>query len=232
MPALPFPNLGVSVSLPIKWGKLTQTWASKYLAASSASGALLRWSPFLPHAPQPNIITPVCGLLLHHLGSSRPILSCWDTSLCMELFLVQANSSPLLIGSYEDVPWSVLVHLAAVRWPSFPLNSVLHCRSWCGPPRRGNQDSTLATVHEGRTTATCSLPGTALIPPTAQFLPRASSSEENIGRKRPSARTLARLLRLQIFLDFRYAISVSVVFTYHLFCDLLYFVFFSQKRLP
>jgi len=150
----------------------------------------------------------------------------------MELFLVQGNSSPLLIGSYEDVPWSALVHLAAVRWPSFPLNSVLHRRSWCDPPRRGNQDSTLATVHEGRTTATCSLPGTALIPPTAQFLPRASSSEENIGRERPSARILARLLRLQIFLDFRYAVSVSVVFTYHLFCDLLYFVFLVKKGFP
>ena len=124
MPALPFPSLGVSVSLPIKWGKLMQTRASKDLAVSLASGALLRWSPFLLHAPQPNIITLVCGLPFHHLGSSRPILSCWDTSLCMELFLVQANSSPLLIGSYEDVPWSALVHLATVRWPSFLLNSV------------------------------------------------------------------------------------------------------------
>ena len=203
-----------------------QTRASKDLAVSLASGALLRWSPFLLHAPQPNIITLVCGLPFHHLGSSRPILSCWDTSLCMELFLVQANSSPLLIGSYEDVPWSALVHLATVRWPSFLLNSVLHRRSWCGSHRRGNQDGTLATVHEGRTTATCSLPGTALIPPAAQFLPRASSSEQNIGRERPSARALARLLRLQIFLDFRYAGSVSVIFTYHLFCDLLYFFFF------
>lgn len=35
--------------------------------------------------------------------------------------LVQAKSSPLLVDSYEDVPWSALVHLAAVHWPSFPF---------------------------------------------------------------------------------------------------------------
>ena len=124
------------------------------------------------------------------------------------------------------MPWSALIHLAAVHWPSFPSNSELYHRSWCGSPRRGNQDSTLATVHEGRTTATCSLPGTALIAPTAQFLPRASSSEHQRGKA--LSKDLGQPSQTSDILDFRYIASVSVIFIYHLFCDLLYFVFLAQ----
>lgn len=136
---------------------------SKFIGTLS-SAPLLPSCPIQPTLPsQPSTFAP-----FRAIGANCAFLG--HVFEYLKSFLVQANSPLLPVVSHWNVSWSPLTPLATVHWLLWVWCDIIVLGAT--HPGEATRAAALAAV-PGRTTAPCSLPGTALLSSPVPLLPAA-----------------------------------------------------------